>query len=75
MTTANVPNGCLGCNQEPIKAYFIGEGYDLAAFAEVPRPRHNWGDVVCCDDCGRAWLIDRSKLVKEESSDSSKGKK
>lgn len=64
VTTEKVPSGCLGCNTQPITDYFVSQGYDVSAFSEVPRPRHDWGDVVCCDDCGRAWLIDRSKLVK-----------
>lgn len=30
--------------------------------SEVPRPRHNWGDVMICDQCGRAWLFQRQPL-------------
>ncbi|MEU0393844.1 hypothetical protein ABZ208_13875 [Streptomyces sp. NPDC006208] len=34
----------------------IPEGVQLA---EVPRPRHDWGDVVHCpnDGCGRSFLV------------------
>ena len=24
---------------------------------EVPRPRHAWGDVLCCPHCDKAFLI------------------
>jgi hypothetical protein len=32
---------------------------DGVKMTEVPRPRHNWGDVLVCphDECGRAFLV------------------
>lgn len=51
------PNGCLGCNREKMEAYLKFQGVDLGRLTEVPRPRHNWSDIVCCPECGRAWLV------------------
>lgn len=52
-----VPKGCLGCNPEAVRSMLEGMNIDTSLISEVPRPRHNWGDVVCCDECGRAWMI------------------
>lgn len=62
------PTGCLGCNTEKVKAFLLSKGVSLNRFHEVPRPRHKWGDVVCCDECGRAWLIAPEKQIAVEPS-------
>ena len=51
-TTA--PKGCLGCNPEEVGPVLERRGIKVE---EVPRPRHAWGDVLCCDECGRAWML------------------
>lgn len=32
----------------------------LSEIEEVPPPRHAWGDVIICPDCGRAWIFKRN---------------
>ena len=65
MDKAKAPDGCLGCNREDLESFMLEKGMDLSRFTEVPRPRHEWGDVVTCGECGRAWLI----APKEEKAD------
>jgi hypothetical protein len=55
--TGEAPHGCLGCNLEKMEAFFKAQGLPTDRFTEVPRPRHAWGDIICCPDCGRAWLV------------------
>lgn len=55
--SVDMPSGCLGCNREKVEAYLKIQNVDLGRFTEVPRPRHKWSDVVCCGECGRAWLV------------------
>lgn len=50
------PHGCLGCNKDAVEAFFKAQGLPLDVFKEVPRPRHKWNDVICCPECGKAWL-------------------
>lgn len=61
MTDQDFPDGCLGCNREPVIAAMkeIGGLTDaqIARIVEVPKPRHAWSDVMVCPACGRAWLI------------------
>lgn len=49
-----MPPGCPGCNPDEILPLLDRRGIKVE---EVPRPGHSWSDVVCCDDCGRAWLL------------------
>jgi hypothetical protein len=53
----DTPSGCLGCNTEPVKNFLEEHGIDPNKFTEVPRPRHDWSDINCCNECGRAWLL------------------
>jgi len=48
------PKGCLGCNPEGVGPVLERRGIKVE---EVPRPRHAWGDVLCCNECGRAWML------------------
>ena len=48
------PDGCLGCNPEEIKPMLDAHGIHVE---EVPRPRHGWGDVFPCPQCGRTWVL------------------
>jgi hypothetical protein len=49
-----MPTGCPGCNPEEIAPILESRAIKVE---EVPRPRHAWGDVLCCDQCGRCWLL------------------
>ena len=52
-----VPKGCIGCNRKEVAPVLEAAGMSLDRFKEVPKPRHNWGDVSVCPECDRAWLI------------------
>ena len=57
MSVQTETHGCLACNKEEVEAMLLANGADLTRFTQVPRPRHAWGDVLCCSECGAAWLI------------------
>lgn len=48
--------GCLGCNEESVRTFLEALGIDVSRFAEVP-PHHDMDDAICCEECGRAWLV------------------
>lgn len=54
MSEEQMPAGCPRCNPDEILPILDRRAIKVE---EVPRPRHAWRDVICCEECGRCWLL------------------
>ena len=68
IVSEEAPSGCLGCATKEDRARIVDMLADAGAKAwEVPPPRHAWGDIIPCRNCGRFWLVKKldPKTVEE----------